>query len=65
MSTEIEDQIYTKKELAAFLRLSQRSVDRAIEQGVLPKGFKIGGGSVRWRKSVIEGVIAKLDQADG
>ena len=51
------EKLLTKIELAERLKLSTRSIDRKIELGELPRGFKLGA-SVRWRESIVDQWIA-------
>ena len=47
------EELLTKKQIAQFLKLSARSIDRKIAQGEFPKGMKIGS-LVRWPKALID-----------
>lgn len=47
------EELLTKKQIAQFLKLSARSIDRKIAQGQFPKGMKIGS-LVRWPKALID-----------
>lgn len=49
----VRERLITKKELADRLHLSIRSIDRKIDEGAIPGGFKLGV-AVRWRESVID-----------
>ena len=61
----MEDRYLDRRELAKFLGISVRSVDRRAADGSLPKPVLIGppaGKKVRrWRQSV---VVAKLGKAN-
>ena len=49
-----EDQVFlTKKELAAKLRMSPRSVMRWVEYGLLPEPIRLGPYALRWDAGVI------------
>jgi predicted DNA-binding transcriptional regulator AlpA len=52
----------TKEDLSKRCRLSKRSIDRKIDQGLLPPGFKLGG-SVRWREADIDQWIRTLSKS--
>jgi predicted DNA-binding transcriptional regulator AlpA len=58
MATAMSEELFTKKQLSAKLKISCRSIDRKIQQGEFPRGFKIGS-LVRWRSSVVEEWIEK------
>ena len=47
------EELLTKKQIAQFLKLSARSIDRKIAQGQFPKGMKIGS-LVRWPKGLVD-----------
>ena len=42
---------------------SRGAVDRAEAQGVVPKSFRLGGGSRRWRLSAVRAAIKALEDA--
>jgi excisionase family DNA binding protein len=52
-SALVRERLITKKELAERLHLSIRSIERKIDEGAIPGGFKLGA-AVRWRESVID-----------
>lgn len=52
-SPAVRERLITKKELADRLNLSVRSIDRKIDEGAVPSGFRLGA-SIRWRESVID-----------
>ena len=56
------DPLLSDREVAAALGCARSSVWRWASEGVVAKPLKIGGMS-RWRKSDIESVIAKADEA--
>jgi len=58
------EKILTKKELAEWLRLSVRSIDRKVANRELPPPDRVAGVP-RWRESVIEKWLADLDAAKG
>jgi excisionase family DNA binding protein len=49
---------YTVSDLAALLQLSERTVWRLTDGGLIPGKIRIGSKSVRWSKSVIDQWIA-------
>jgi predicted DNA-binding transcriptional regulator AlpA len=53
MGTLLTDAILTKGELAKFLKLSERSIDRFAKDGKIPKPFYLGK-SPRWDSSAIK-----------
>lgn len=51
--------LLTKKQFAAKLGHTERTIDRHLQQGVYPEGIKVTiGGSVRFRESVADRWIA-------
>lgn len=50
--------LFTTDTLCAYLGVSQSTLYRRIEQGHLPKPFKLNGN--RWRKVDIDTALAKL-----
>jgi predicted DNA-binding transcriptional regulator AlpA len=42
---------------------SRGAVDRAEAQGVVPKSFRLGSGSRRWRLSAVRAAIKALEEA--
>lgn len=58
------DEIWTIKELAAYLKLKEKTAYALVAKGEIP-GFKVGG-SWRFRQSDIDGWIdTKAKQAGG
>ena len=53
----MEDEILTIKEVAKYLKLTEKTAYRLVAEGIIP-GFKIGG-SWRFKKSEIENWIEK------
>lgn len=64
MATKSEEELLTKRQVASILKISPRSLDRMIERKSWPTGLKLGGVR-RWRRSVVDQAIAKLDQGNG
>lgn len=56
----MEDEILTLKEVAAYLKLAEKTAYRLASEGKLP-GFKVGG-SWRFKKEDIEQWIAQKKQ---
>lgn len=54
------EEIFTIKELAAYLKLAEKTAYRLASDGKLP-GFKVGG-AWRFRKSEIDRWIVKQEQ---
>ncbi len=48
----VDDEILTVKELAAYLKIAEKTAYRFVSGGILP-GFKVGG-AWRFRKSEID-----------
>jgi len=46
-------ELWTVKEVAAALKLGQRTIWRMVSTGALPKPIRLGR-SVRWRRATIE-----------
>ena len=55
------DDIMTIREVAQFLRLTEKTAYRYALEGVIP-GFKVGG-AWRFRKSVLEQWIEKQEKS--
>lgn len=54
-------EFYTRSEVAAYLRVHERTVDRWIQSGAI-KGYKLGKGKTavwRIRKSEVESFLKK------
>ncbi|WP_145577779.1 methylation-associated defense system helix-turn-helix domain-containing protein MAD1 [Yersinia mollaretii] len=58
----MNDQILTMKELAAYLRLAEKTAYRLASEGKLP-GFKVGG-SWRFKQEDLAAWIDKQKSAD-
>jgi excisionase family DNA binding protein len=58
----MNDQILTLKEVAAYLRLAEKTAYRLASEGKLP-GFKVGG-SWRFKREDLEVWIGKQKSAD-
>ena len=54
-----DDEIFTIKEVAAYLKLAEKTAYRLASEGKLP-GFKVGG-SWRFRKSEVDAWIKKQE----
>ena len=54
-----DDEIFTIKEVAAYLKLAEKTAYRLASEGKLP-GFKVGG-SWRFRKSEIDRWIVEQE----
>ena len=54
--TEDNQEFYTSKELAAYFRVTERTIFRMMERDELP--YYTIGGSTRFRKSEIETYLA-------
>ena len=59
IQVEASDRFMTKKELAVMLNFSEKSVDRFVEQGLLPSAVYFNNRP-RWRRSEVEEFLAKL-----
>ena len=57
------DEIFTIKEVAAYLKLAEKTAYRLASEGKLP-GFKVGG-SWRFRKSEIDRWIVEQEGKRG
>lgn len=57
------NEILTLKELADYLKLTEKTAYRLTAEGKLP-GFKVGG-SWRFRKSDVDGWIIKQKENNG
>ena len=57
MQTKMQTDIMTIREVAAYLKLTEKTAYRLSAEGKIP-GFKVGG-SWRFRRSEIEGWIDK------
>lgn len=55
-----EDEVFTIKEVAAYLKLAEKTAYRLASDGRLP-GFKVGG-SWRFRKSEIDAWIKEQEK---
>jgi len=71
MSTKVDESsaaetlLMTAEEIAELLRLSVRSVWRLRSAGGIPKPLRIGGTTVRWRRSeILDWVSAGCPAAD-
>ncbi len=53
-------QFLTAKDLAAIFRVNRRTITRWSAQGVLPPGYKISRGSLRWKLAEIQQMINAL-----
>ena len=60
--TYMEDEILTIKEVAAYLKLTEKTAYRLVAEKVIP-GFKVGG-SWRFRKIEIEKWIDKQSKQE-
>jgi len=58
-----DDEIFTIKEVAAYLKLAEKTAYRLASEGKLP-GFKVGG-SWRFRKSEIDRWIVEQEGKRG
>ena len=58
-----DDEIFTIKEVAAYLKLAEKTAYRLASEGKLP-GFKIGG-SWRFRESKIDRWIVEQEEKRG
>ena len=58
-----DDEIFTIKEVAAYLKLAEKTAYRLSSEGKLP-GFKVGG-SWRFRKSEIDRWIVEQEGKRG
>ncbi|WP_325893707.1 helix-turn-helix transcriptional regulator [Grimontia sp. NTOU-MAR1] len=54
----MNDQILTLKEVVAYLKLAEKTAYRLASEGKLP-GFKVGGGSWRFKREDLEAWIEK------
>ena len=54
-----DDEIFTIKEVAAYLKLAEKTAYRLASEGKLP-GFKVGG-SWRFRKSEVDAWIKEQE----
>lgn len=52
-----------KRDLAAFLRVSQRTIDRLVHEGRLPKPRLGGDRTHRWIRTEIEEAIKQWPRA--
>jgi len=60
-----EDRLWTKKETANFLKVSERCLDRWLQNGVLEPGAKVViGGAVRFRAAVFLNIGNPQSQKD-
>jgi len=57
----MNDEIFTLKEVAAYLKIGERTVYRLVQEGKLP-GFKVGG-SWRFKRTDIEDWIREKTEA--
>lgn len=52
--------LLTKKQFSGKLGCTQRTIDRWLQQGILPEGIKVTiGGTVRFRESAADQWIAE------
>ena len=58
----MDDQILTLKEVAAYLKLAEKTAYRLASEGKLP-GFKVGG-SWRFKREDLEAWIEQRKQID-
>ena len=58
------DTLLTVKDLAEIYCISTREVYRRAETGELPRGFKLGHHSRRWKASQIQEHLDALTPAD-
>jgi predicted DNA-binding transcriptional regulator AlpA len=56
-TTQMEEKLWTAKQVAAFLKVSTRQVHRLTVDALMPACIRLGG-NIRWRK---EEIIAWLD----
>ncbi len=47
-------EVLTKKDLCKQLKVSMRTIERWMAEGILPPPLRIGPRSPRWRKAEIE-----------
>lgn len=52
-SAQLDGPLMSVKEVAEYLRISTRSVSRAVSTGVLPAPVRIGKRSPRWPRAVL------------
>lgn len=55
-----QDRVMRKKEVLAIVGLSDVSVWRQEQVGTFPRRIKLGGNSVGWLKSEIDGWLEQL-----
>ncbi len=60
MQTETQTDIMTIREVADYLKLTEKTAYRLVAEGKIP-GFKVGG-SWRFRRSEIEGWIDRQSE---
>jgi predicted DNA-binding transcriptional regulator AlpA len=58
----VASQFFDVGEMSATYHVSRRSVFRLADQGVLPKGIRLGGRRL-WPRSVVEEHLARLATA--
>jgi predicted DNA-binding transcriptional regulator AlpA len=58
----VASKFFDVDEMSATYRVSRRTVFRLADQGILPKGIRLGGRRL-WPKSVVESHLAKLANA--
>jgi excisionase family DNA binding protein len=56
-----ESELLTRKQVAAILRLHERTVRTRVRSGELPEPIKVGKRSIRWRRETIEAWIAEAE----
>jgi predicted DNA-binding transcriptional regulator AlpA len=51
--------LLTKKQFSSKLHCTERTIDRWLQQGILPEGIKVTiGGTVRFRETIADQWIA-------
>lgn len=61
----VEEPFMTRKDVAAYFRISTRTVARAVSTGQLPGPIKIGKRSPRWSRAAIVEHVAGLTKTGG
>lgn len=56
-----DDSFVTVKELASELRLSRQSIRNHVKKGLLPEPERVGPKAVRWRRSVIDDALSRMN----
>jgi predicted DNA-binding transcriptional regulator AlpA len=58
----VEDRLLDVHEVAAMLGRARSTVWSDVKLGIFPAPLRVGRRNVRWRKSLVEAYIGRLEQ---